>query len=124
MTQPPDDDRPAVRPFASVMRDFGRGQVLEDAAQQLQDIVRAVAEHGKKGVLTITVEVAPMKGDRGALLVTAKTNAKAPQADATATVFYADQRGNLLRDHPDQTTIPLRDLAGVRTSEIKDLKHG
>ena len=108
-----------VRPFADVLRDLGRGQVIDEAAVMLQDIVNAVRERGKKGRLTLTVEVAPMKGDAAALVVSAQATAKAPASEPTSAIFYADQPGNLLREDPRQEKFTFRELAGRDDKEFK-----
>jgi hypothetical protein len=112
-----------VRPFADVLRDLGRGKVVDEAATMLQQLATSVEETGKKGRLVLTVEIAPMKGDNGALLVHAKADLKLPASEPISAVFFTDDVGNLLRDDPRQIQIPLRDLNGVRTSKAKDLKE-
>lgn len=108
-----------VRPFADVLRDLGRGAVIDEAAVMLQDIVKAVRERGKKGRLTLTVEVAPMKGDAAALVVSAQATAKPPAGEPTSAVFFADEPGNLLREDPRQLKMTFREIAGRGDKEFK-----
>lgn len=108
-----------VRPFADVLRDLGRAVVIDEAGVQLQQLVNTVSETGKKGRLVLTVEVGPMKGNEAAVLVQAKTDLKLPASEPVAGVFFPDEHGNLRRDDPRQTAIPLREV----TSEKKDLKQ-
>ncbi|WP_066360307.1 hypothetical protein [Herbidospora mongoliensis] len=95
-----------VRPFADTLRDLRHGEVLDQAARDLQALVEAVGEIGKKGKLTLTIEVEPMKGDSDALSVTAQLKLACPPKPASAAVFFADKDHNLVRDNPRQHPIP------------------
>lgn len=122
-TSPPVDEDTGeiqVRPFADILRDLGRGAVIDEAAVMLQDLVRAVRDYGKKGTFNLKVEVQPMKGENEALIVSAAATAKPPAGEATSAVFFADGHGNLLREDPRQPQLPLREL---NTPEKKDLKQ-
>lgn len=99
-----------VRPFADVLRDLGRGSVIDEAAVMLQQLTTSVADTGKKGRLVLVVEIAPMKGDNSALLVHAKADLKLPATEPISAVFFHDDHGNLLRDDPRQPQLPLREL--------------
>lgn len=125
MSSPPVDEATGevqVRPFADILRDLGRGSVIDDSAVLLQDLVRAVRDYGKKGVFNLRVEVAPMKGESEALIVTAQATAKPPVGEATSAVFFADGHGNLLRDDPRQIQLPLREL-NRPDQTVKDIKR-
>jgi hypothetical protein len=122
VSNPPVDETTGeiqVRPLADILRDLGKGRVVEDAATMLQDLVRAVRDYGKKGTFTLKVEVAPMKGDAEALLVNAKAEARPPSGEPVSAVFFSDQHGNLLRDDPRQPQLPLREL----NRENKELRQ-
>lgn len=115
------DEPKQIRPFADILRDLGRGAVVDDAAIQLQALVTAVQTHGKKGSLTLKVEVAPMKGDLAAMFVAARVDMRPPSGEPVAAVFFADDDGNLVRDDPKQMKLPLRDASATvdrKTGEI------
>ncbi|WP_242908702.1 hypothetical protein [Actinomadura terrae] len=108
-------DEPEVRPFAAVLQELNRGQVHNDASAQLHALVDSVTEHGAKGTLTLTLEVAPIaKGDTSVLKVAAKVTSRPPAAPATST-FFVDGSGNLSRRDPNQPELP--GLRGVDTPE-------
>lgn len=124
MTNLPIDEQTGeiqVRPFADILRDLGRGTVIDEAAVMLQDLVRAVSDRGKKGTFDLRVEIAPMKGDSGAFVVSAKATSKPPSAEPTSAVFFADEHNNLVRDDPNQLKMTFREIAG--RPENKDLKQ-
>lgn len=122
MTEPPTDDQDAtqVRPFADVLRDLKQGDVLDEAAVKLQETVNAVLTHGRKGTLTLKIEIAPMKGNAKVLLVSARADNKTPTSEPIAAAFFADSHGNLLRDDPDQLKLPLRRLGEPNLREANE----
>lgn len=114
------DNRAPVRPFAAVLQEIGAGRTHTQLSQQLADLVEAVTSTGKKGTLTLTLTVAPIKpGNTSTLVVTGKTVAKAPEGDdaTPSSVFFPDANGNLSRDDPQQIALPLRGLTTPSTRE-------
>jgi hypothetical protein len=121
MTQPPErdnDDVGQVRPFAAVLQDINNGAVADQLAHDVQNLVQTVRQFGRKGKLTVTLEVAPRKGNAAALNLTARRDLKLPQEEPVESVFFADTDGNLLRDDPRQPQLPLRELN--RTTELRN----
>ncbi len=114
MTTAPTEDAPArVRPFADILRDLKRGEVIDEAALLLQDLVRAVQTNGKKGTFTLKVDISPMKGDSNALVVAAQASINPPKGSPAEAVFFADDDHNLVRDDPRQVALP-----GLRRVDI------
>jgi hypothetical protein len=74
------------------------GLPVEIADQQLRDVIAAVQRTGKKGSVTITLEVA-QNGEMG-IASTAKVTAKAPQISFGQSFFFTDREGNLTRNAP------------------------
>lgn len=95
-----------TRPFADILRDIRAGQVADQAATGMQELVAAVREHGKKGELVLKIVVEPMKGNEDALAVSGDVTSKIPKAAPKAAIFFADDDGNLLRDDPRQIALP------------------
>ncbi|NUU22894.1 MAG: hypothetical protein HOV68_15490 [Streptomycetaceae bacterium] len=120
MTDTPDQTG-QVKPFALVLQEIRAGEVADDAARLMQELVAAVREHGKKGELNIKVVVEPMKGNSDALAVSGDVTLKAPRATPKAAIFFPDSSGNLLRDDPRQAAIPGLRIAPAKNTEPKDL---
>jgi len=95
-----------VRPFAAILQDINNGDVANQLAVDMQELTNAVRELGRKGTLTLKIEVAPRKGSSAALNVTARRDLKMPAEEPVESVFFTDQRGNLLRDDPRQLALP------------------
>jgi hypothetical protein len=110
---PPDDEGRTIKPFAATLQEIAAGAFHTRVSEQLQDLVTAVTDTGKKGVLTVTLTVAPIKpGNTTNLVVTGKATVKAPESDdaAPSSVFFHDAAGNLSRNDPNQPALPLRGL--------------
>lgn len=111
-----------VRPFADILRDIRGGQVSDQAAVSIQELVAAVREHGKKGTLTLQITVEPMKNNEAALAVSGEVTLKAPKAAPKAAIFFADNDGNLLRDDPRQIALPgLRRVDLPANDNVKEI---
>lgn len=119
MTEPPAPGQ--VRPFADILHDLGRGEVIDEAAVMLSDLVQTVRATGKKGSFTLRVEVSPFKGSSRQLMVTARPESKLPKGDPIAAIFFTDDAGNLLRNDPMQPALPLRDVARA-DAELRQTK--
>ena len=97
-----DDDNPIVRPFAAWLTEQSNGHTHEELGDGLHDLIARVRDTGKKGSITLTVTVAPMKENERMLILTDAIQLKLPEHDRKASIFYADANGNLVRNDPDQ----------------------
>lgn len=102
-------DDPHVRPFADWLRDQSQGATHDELSEALYDLVDRVTDTGKKGTLTLTISVEPMKGDDSVLLVSDEIKLRLPEYPRRPSIFYQDGEGNLCRTNPDQP-----ELAGLR----------
>jgi hypothetical protein len=90
-----------MRPITDVLRDFRKGRLVDEATEQLAEIVRAATLHNKAGELTIKLKVKPT-GHAEVELVAA-VSCKVPRADMPKAIFYADAEGDLHRNDPQQS---------------------
>jgi hypothetical protein len=114
-----------VRPFADVLRDIQGGAIADEAAILMQQLVSAVATHGKKGSLSLAIVVEPMKGNEKALMVSAQASIKPPKGEATTAVFFFDGDNNLVRDDPRQLALPgvLREVGqAINYDKVKEVR--
>ena len=125
MTAQPADEK-AIRPFSDFLRDQNRGRTHDELSDGLNDLVAKVKDTGKKGTLTLTVSVEPMKGNEDALLVHDEIKLKLPEHDRGSSIFFADDDHNLRRDDPNQpafeflTEVKAPDGVNPTTGEITD----
>lgn len=99
------NDSPPVRPFAAVLGDIQHGAVADLASSQLADLVQQVSHVGRKGTLTLTVDVAPFTGGGNTVQLTARTSVKEPKHDPHAAVFFYSDTGALSRNDPNQPAL-------------------
>ena len=123
MTDTTSDDDAVVRPFADALREINGGKSHDELSIALRDLTASVKETGRKGTLTYTVTIAPMKGNPDVLQVTDRVAAKIPEPDRKASIFFADRDGNLTRTDPEQLTFEsLREVPNT-TAETVELKE-
>ncbi len=93
-----------VRPFADFLREQANGRTHDELTDALADVVAAVRDTGKKGSVTLTINVTPLKNGGGALTVTDLVKKTVPIHDRRASIFYATPTGSLVKDDPNQPT--------------------
>lgn len=106
-----------LRPFAELLTILDHGSAHAEATRALHDLVAAVADTGKAGSMTLKISLKPVSGSRGQFLVSAVVQARPPQSDPGAAVFWADDSGNLTRSDPNQP-----EIEGLRVVEPKPVR--
>ncbi len=102
--------------FFDAFRHIDAGNASAETDEQLAEILKAVRATGKKGSVTITLEVAP-NGDRG-FEVTTKITAKAPQVSFGKAFFFTDRDGHLTRKAPaEEAQELLRPIEGGKGAD-------
>ena len=98
-----------MRLITDILREIRKGRPVEEATQALADVVRAVDETGKKGSVTITLNVIPSKHGGPEKTLVAEVKSKKPIADIAPAVFFSDQDGDLFRVDPRQEEMELHE---------------
>lgn len=84
------------------------GAALNDASRELAELIRAVKEVGKKGKLTLTIEVEPDKTDATVVTFQPEVTVKTPKRAYAKGIFYIDERtGSVSREDPRQMEMEL-----------------
>lgn len=111
-----------TRPFADFLQEHNNGAGHRQAGEALQRLVGAVLDTGKKGTVSLTVTVEPMKGAPDTLVTVVDVKEKLPVNPPKGAVFYADGDHNLTRTDPNQPTLggPLRDLGAEEPAELRE----
>lgn len=110
-------DQPA-RLFADFIREQANGRTHDELTTALADIALAVRETGKKGSITLTIAINPMKGMTGAVQITDAIKVSKPSKDRPAPVFFVTESGRVQRDDPLQPTFEgLREVPAPATAE-------
>lgn len=122
-------DHDHTRPFADFLRETNRGRTHDELSDGLRDLVARVSDTGKKGALTLTINVEPVKGSEGMLQVTEGVKLRLPEHARASSIFYASDDGNLQREDPNQPAFDsLREVPGsddpVSIREARDGTRG
>lgn len=94
-----------IAPFADVLASINRGALADEAAALLANLVQEVSHIGKKGRLTITIDVAPFTGGGDTVALSGHASVKPPARDPHAGVFFFDEAGALTRNDPRMNTL-------------------
>lgn len=119
-----------ARPFSDFIREQNRGRTHDELSDGLRDLVARVEDTGKKGTITLTITVEPLKGNEACLTVSDEIKLKLPEHDRGSSIFFRGTDGNLQRDDPNQVTFDfLREVPGVvgvnpETGEVPDTGTG
>ncbi len=89
-------------PITDVLRTLRNGLLLEDFADQLQELVNAVESTGKGGSITLKLDVKPFAKHGGAMVVKDTLKLTAPKIESSGTILFATPEGNLQRKDPNQ----------------------
>lgn len=115
--------------FAEVLQQLGGGQVYQTCGDVLTEIVLAVQETRKMGVLTLRLTIKP-NGEFG-VMIADEVKAKVPERARGETLFFMNSAGHLMRNDPRQEQLPLRrieaamqPLRTVTDVETEVVRHG
>ena len=98
-----------MRLITDILRDIRKGRPVEEATMALADVVKAVDETGKKGSVTITIDIVPSKHGGPEKQIVCKVTAKKPLSDIAPAVFFSDEDGDLHRVDPRQEDMKFED---------------
>lgn len=97
--------------FLAMMQQHRKGASLTDLSDAIRQVTEAVQLTGRPGSVTFKVSIRPAsKG--GAMVVEDDISTKLPKSDKEGSIFFADDKHNLLREDPNQAVLPLRSIEG------------
>lgn len=99
------------RPFTQILHEQRRGGLHEELTEQLAELVRAVGQTGKQGVLTLKLTVKPAGDSMVQMFDLVAINP--PQESKDPSIFYTDESGSVHRSDPRQAELPLRRVGGA-----------
>jgi hypothetical protein len=105
----PDQDHATSRrtdaTFVAAFTGIDHGAVSGEADSGLAELVQAVRETGRKGKVTVVLEVRPYKGNDINVEVAAAVTVALPKAEPRAGLFFVSGDGHLTRDDPRYDTL-------------------
>lgn len=114
-------DNPPIRPFAEFLQEQAQGRTHAEMGEALYDLASRVRDTGKKGSVTLTITIEPMKGDERVLVVADEIKLKLPEFPRKPSIFYTADDGNLSRSDPEQMALPgLREVPTTTRTQPKE----
>lgn len=105
-----------MQSFLDVLQQIRGGAALTDAAKDLQELVQAVRDTGKKGKLTFCITVEPDKADETVVTLEPEIVLKLPKKPRAKGIFFMDRHGTLTREDPRQLELEMERKAGLEAS--------
>ena len=105
------------RSILDLLKELEGGQFVDELTNILPKITQAVMETRKAGALKISLKFSPT--GRGSVEVDAEFDEKIPEHDRSSTTFFVDGELNLVRNDPNQPTLPLREADVPRNTPIR-----
>ena len=108
----------SIKPFTETLNNIRYGELATELDAAWNQLVNKVRDTGKKGSLTIKLDLTPGKGM--AMEIDDNMIAKEPKFAKGSTLLFPTVEGNLQRTDPNQRTLELREV-DMATGEIKDV---
>lgn len=92
---------PKPIPLLQILANMAGGSIVHEMQDELARVTKAVSLLGKKGKVTLVIDVAPTTV-LGAISLAAELSSKVPKPKRGADLLYADMSGGLHRNDPRQ----------------------
>lgn len=111
--------------FDEWMGAHSRGTLNDEATAELANVVQAVTDIGKKGVLIVELVVERAGQDGRTVAIGGRVRSKMPQPAPELSIYFPDHEGRLHRDDPYQSRFRVdRDDVDKATGEILEAEKG
>ncbi len=99
---PATEDGVVIRPALEVLSRLNEGRLMDQLSVELNAVIAAVQHTRKKGSLTLKLDIDPEKKIHNGVYVTASIDGNEPKPPPPASLFFADDDGNLHTRDPSQ----------------------
>lgn len=123
MAYPQNTDGDTVHTASHLLATMRNGAANDAATEQLEKLVQAVQLTGKKGTVTIKIEVGKLKDGDTELQVQMKVSSSIPVADIPKGIYYPGEHGSLHRTDPRQLSM-LKDDSADRERNLRGVGRG
>jgi hypothetical protein len=106
---------PPRKLFTAFIAEQGEGRLHGELTDGLAQVVKRVLDLQKGGSITLKIDISPAGKAQGMVLVSDKVTLKLPE-EKSPSLFFADDRGNVTRQNPHQTQLPVRSLAAAEAA--------
>lgn len=97
-----------MRSIADVLRDLTGGQTYDELNAALAEVVGAVTKTRKAGEVSLKLKI--KANGESSVMITDEIKTKVPQDTRGETLFFTTANGDLIRDDPRQSKLPLREI--------------
>jgi hypothetical protein len=104
---------PEGRPLQHSLINIRKGDLMNEAGQELANLLFACMHSGKKGRLVIELEVAPAERGSAQMTINDKLKVFMPEKDKGQSFLFAGEDGTLSREDPEKEQQgPVRQVSG------------
>lgn len=110
-----------------VLSQIRGGAALIDANKELREVVMAVKSTGKKGSITLKIDIEPDKTDDTVVTFQPDVTKKVPKKAYAKGLFYVSDNGDVSREDPRQQELELErqeKLAEQGATALKQVGRG
>lgn len=96
-----------MRAATDQLRDIRAGEMVEELTEELAKVVNAVLATGKKGSVTLKLNIDPASKGDAVVTITDDIKSTIPREKKAGTLMFALPSGTLQRQDPRQTELSL-----------------
>ena len=110
---------PAIdRGSLNLLDQHQNGAIISDMSEAYRKVVEACELTGKAGEVTLKIRIAPPAKGKGRIIgVSMKVTSKVPESEPYLSIWYVGERGELMREDPNQRKLDLRVVQPERLAE-------
>ena len=99
---------------------LAKGTLNDELTEELADVVKAVRETGKKGSITLKLDISMFdRANEDAIRISPTVSKKQPEHARQDTVMFSTADGDMLRNDPDQEQLDLATVEVVKKSTVQ-----
>lgn len=93
--------------FNQTIHEIDHGNLSDDLADKLAELIGKVKERGKAGSITLTLKIKPLNSDVESVSVVGSVKVSEPAKAERASIFFTTDDNTLVRDNPRQAEMKL-----------------
>ena len=108
MNEHEEEEGEAPNAFLVTLGQIRHGEAAAEASRRLDECLCAVRETGKKGKVTVELDIKPMSQDGDQIMIKVSSKAAIPLPEVPAAVFFLDEDNGLHTSDPNQSEFEFR----------------
>ena len=109
--------------FMHLLQHHLSGACLTELSKSLREVVEACQLTGKPAGLTLKVAIKPAGNQSGAVVIATDVKSKLPELPKATSFFYSDDKGNLMRNDPNQHELQLTTITSSAGVELEKMRR-